>query len=85
MAYQMIYKGPAALARALVECLEDEGATVDWAPPDGTSTPGPATDYITSLAASGTIDSVTAGVAKFRERFGSRATVDLNPDDDEDR
>jgi len=81
MAYEVTYRGPASLARALVECFEEEGVSVDWAPPDEPrDLPGQPADFMVALAATGTYDAVQAAVGRFQREFGNQGSVRIDPD-----
>jgi len=81
VAYQITYRGPAPLARTLVESFKEEGVTVDWTPPDEPrDLPDQTADFMVALAATGTYDAVRAAVGRFQREFGNQVSVRIDPD-----
>ena len=83
---RITYEGSGALARALVQMLADEGVTVDVQRGGQRGTEyrdarGIAEAVLATLLATGAIESIRAGVRKFRERFPG-AKVEIEDDDD---
>lgn len=75
------YRGDAAFAFVLADCLEREGCVVEWdRPVQGEAGWGDSTQVDVALAAVAAVglplaEAVSAGVARFRRRFPDRGTV----------
>jgi len=74
------YTGSAARAGALVQMLEEAGASVEWTPPvERRGIGGDAEVVALGIVASGLYDGIKAAVARFLERF-PRATAVIEDD-----
>ena len=80
---RITYRGGAAFAWVLVDCLEREGGVVEWDPPktgrEGWSDVAEIEAHMVVFAAVGLplADAVSAGVARFRRRFPDRGIVKI--------
>ena len=64
-------------ASMLVQMLREEGAQVDWTPPEeARSWQAAAQEVVVLMVAKGAYDGLKAAVARFRERTGGRASVE---------
>ena len=80
---RITYEGDPALVSLLVQMLEEEGAEVQWQPPEERrDVRGMAEAVVVNLVAVGVLTGIKAAVQKFRGRFG-RSRVDVEGEDDE--
>jgi hypothetical protein len=74
------YTGDPALARLLVQVLQEEGVTVEWSEPHDNL--DPTAELIVQLVASGELPAIDAAVTKFRARVPhGRVDVEGEPKD----
>ena len=80
---RITYEGDPALVSLLVQMLEEEGAEVQWQPPEERrDVRGMAEAVVVNLVAVGVLTGIKAAVQKFRGQFG-RSRVDVEGEDDE--
>jgi hypothetical protein len=85
---RVTYRGGAAFAWVLVDCLEREGGVVEWDHPPQTGREGwgdvaEVQAQLVVVAAVGLplAEAVSAGVARFRRRFPDRGSVKIESND----